>query len=270
MASDASAQQLSNLFDAGSLHEKARKLAALGQYVAAEATYKKAVEKRQQAAGAEDAAAALTMTDLAGMYCTIKRYAEADELLGKALAIVEKAYYADHAHVATVLMQSVRSLVGQGKYAEAEPVAKRVTEINGKTLSGEHRQTLDAIRVLAQIYMQIEKPGDAEALLSKAMKNVDTPLGPAGYFQYDLARAFQAQGKKDEADKAYNLAASWLEQRVRYNILADCLTDYAQLLKETGRASESAAQESRAKIFRGFGPDREEQASVLPSTLLRA
>ena len=80
----------------------------------------------------------------------------------------------------------------------------------------------------------------------------------------------KGEGKHAEAEKAFQQAASALEQRARYMKTAQCLETYGEMLKKMGRAADAEEVMKRAKIFAGFGQDSAEEAAFLPSTLLRA
>jgi tetratricopeptide (TPR) repeat protein len=79
------------------------------------------------------------VNNLADLYSAQGRYADAEPLYKRALAIREKALGPDHPDVA----QSVNNLAdlysAQGRYADAEPLYKRALastpEQKGKTLS---------------------------------------------------------------------------------------------------------------------------------------
>ncbi len=263
-------KKLPLLYEADVSIEQAKRLESRNRYVEAEPLFKQAIDKRKSALGPDDPHVAFAMRDLAECYRLVGKYDDAEKMLKEALEIVEKAYYADHANVAIILDGLARCYVDQGKREDAEPVLKRMLDINGKTLSGEHRFTLETTRNLAAVYRKLGKFTDAQQLLTKALKQVETPLGPFGDFQYELALAYEGEGKHAEAEKAYQQAASALEQRTRYMKLAQCLESYAGMLKKMNRQADAEEVTKRAKIFAGFGEDRMEEAAFLPSTLLRA
>ena len=66
------------------------------------------------------------------------RYAEAEPLYKRSLAIVEKALGPDHPDVGTVAQQPRRLYRSQGRYAEAEPLFKRTLAICEKALGPDH------------------------------------------------------------------------------------------------------------------------------------
>jgi tetratricopeptide (TPR) repeat protein len=263
-------KKLNLLYEADVLIEQAKRLEARNRPAEAELLFTQAVEKRKSALGANEPQVAFAMHDLAECYRVSRKFGEAERLLGEALELIEKAYYADHANVAVILNTMAACYVDQGKYAEAEPLLKRVFDINGKTLSGEHRFVLETTRNLAEVYRKLGKFADGQQLLTKGLKQVETPLGPFGDFQYELALAYEGEGKHAEAEKAYQQAALALEQRGRYMRLAQCLESYAGMLAGMDRKQDAEATSKRAKIFAGFGADQAEEAAFLPATLLRA
>ena len=66
------------------------------------------------------------------------RYAEAEPLYKRALAIREKALGPDHPDVAKALNNLAVLYQKQGRYAEAEPLYKRALAIREKALGPDH------------------------------------------------------------------------------------------------------------------------------------
>ena len=66
------------------------------------------------------------------------RYAEAEPLYKRALAIREKALGPDHPDVARSLNNLAELYENQGRYAEAEPLYKRALAIREKALGPDH------------------------------------------------------------------------------------------------------------------------------------
>ncbi len=79
------------------------------------------------------------------------RYAEAEPLLQRSLAILEKALGPEHPHVATSLNNLAGLYRAQGKYAEAEPLLKRSLAISEKALGPEHPDVATSLNNLAEI-----------------------------------------------------------------------------------------------------------------------
>ncbi|MBI4532571.1 MAG: tetratricopeptide repeat protein [Candidatus Melainabacteria bacterium] len=263
-------QQLASLFESGALCRQALIGQTQGQYLHSEGLLKQALNKMHQALGAESAHLGLVMDNLAGLYCVMKRYAEAEEFYLQAIAITEKALYPDHAQVAVLLANLVRCYLEQGKYAACETHAKRVVDINAKTLSGEHRASFDNIARLATIYRHLGKLSEAEVLLAKAIKQLNTPLGPLAEFYYELALIYEAQGKHTEAQSAYKKAIDEFSRRTKYARLAQTLNSYLNFLRTTNQLDEARAVEKQAKIVHEASYGENDDSRFLPATLLRA
>ena len=86
-----------------------------------------------------DVILAATLNNLAERYKEEGRYADAEPLYKRALAIREKALGPDHPAVAQSLNNLADLYTAQGRYADAEPLYKRALtstpEQKGSTLS---------------------------------------------------------------------------------------------------------------------------------------
>ena len=86
-----------------------------------------------------DVILAATLNNLAERYKEEGRYADAEPLYKRALAIREKALGPDHPAVAQLLNNLADLYTAQGRYADAEPLYKRALtstpEQKGSTLS---------------------------------------------------------------------------------------------------------------------------------------
>ena len=80
------------------------------------------------------------------------RYAEAEPLSKRALAISEKALGPEHPDVAVALNNLAAIYRAQGRYAEAEPLYKRALAIGEKTLGPEHPDVAIRLNNLAVLY----------------------------------------------------------------------------------------------------------------------
>ena len=72
---------------------------------------------------------ATSLNNLAALYKEQGRYADAEPLYKRALAIDEKAVGPDHPDVATSLNNLAALYKEQGRYADAEPLYKRALAI---------------------------------------------------------------------------------------------------------------------------------------------
>ena len=76
---------------------------------------------------------AISLNNLAELYRTQGKYAEAEPLYHRSLAILEKALGPEHPDVATSLNSLAALYDTQGKYAEAEPLYQRALAIRAKS-----------------------------------------------------------------------------------------------------------------------------------------
>ncbi len=81
---------------------------------------------------------ATSLNDLALLYDNQSKYAEAEPLYKRSLAIYEKALGPEHPHVAASLNNLATLYRDQGRYAEAEPLNKRALAIVEKALGPDH------------------------------------------------------------------------------------------------------------------------------------
>ena len=108
-----------------------------GRYTDAEKAWLAALKEAESFAP-EAPRLALSLNNLANVYHSQGKYAEAEPLYKRALAIVEKAFGQEHPNVATSLNNLGGVYVAQGKYAEADPLFKRALAIQENALGPEH------------------------------------------------------------------------------------------------------------------------------------
>jgi len=88
--------------------------------------------------GAQDPRLATSLNNLAALYHTQGKYAEAEPLFRRSLAIWEMALGPEHPDVAQSLNNLASLYHNQGKYAQAEPLYRRALAIAEKALGPEH------------------------------------------------------------------------------------------------------------------------------------
>ena len=105
---------------------------ARGDLAEAEALLEAAVADAERY-GPNDFRVAITLNILAGFYRTVERYAEAEPLYQRALAVAEERWGPDHPRVAMVL-ESYAFLLGQtGRRDDAAVMAERAAGIRQST-----------------------------------------------------------------------------------------------------------------------------------------
>ena len=106
------------------------------------------------------------------------RYAEAEPLYKRALAIREKALGPDHPDVGTALNNLAALYRAQGRYAEAEPLYKRALAIREKALGPDHPDVGTSLNNLAALYRAQGRYAEAEPLYKRALAIREKALGP--------------------------------------------------------------------------------------------
>lgn len=161
-----------------------------------------------------DARLATSLNNLSAVYRARHRYAEAEPLDRRALAIQERALGANHLYVATTLANLAESAREQGRYEEAESLAKRSLALRERALGPDRPEVAAALNNLALVYAAQGRYADAEPLYGRALKIDEKAFGP---------RSAQ---------------------------VAAVLDNYAALLRRSPRAAEAAPLEARARAIR--------------------
>jgi CHAT domain-containing protein/tetratricopeptide (TPR) repeat protein len=115
---------------------------------------------------------------LARLYRAQGRYAEAEPLCKRSLAITEKALGPDHPDVAQSLNNLALLYRAQGRYAEAEPLYKRALAIFEKALDPDHPFVGTSLNNLAALYENQGRYAEAELLYKRALAVYEKALGP--------------------------------------------------------------------------------------------
>ena len=111
------------------------------------------------------------------MYWKQGKYADAEGLYKRALAIREKALGADHPTWPQTLNNLAIVYHDQGKYADAEGLHKRALAIREKALGASHPDVAQTLNNLANVYQEQGKYADAEALHKRALAINEKALG---------------------------------------------------------------------------------------------
>src|SRR5260370_773531 len=82
------------------------------------------------------------------------RYADAEPLFKRALAIREKALGTNHPLVATSLNNLAELYRAQGRYAEAETLYQRALAVREKALGLDHPNVAQSLNNLAELYRE--------------------------------------------------------------------------------------------------------------------
>ena len=221
--------------------------------------------KEAEGFGPQDPRLATTLNYLGLVYDAQGKYAEAEPLYERSLAILANALGPEHPAVAQSLNNLALLYHHQGKYAEAEPLYKRSLAISEKALGPEHPQVATGLNNLAELYRAQGRYADAEPLYERALAIDEKALGSdhPGFATdlNNLALLYYGQGRYADAEPLYKRALAIREKALgpEHPDLATSLENYAALLRKTGRGDEAAKLEARAKAVRAKH-DRENPA----------
>ena len=197
-----------------------------GRYGEAE-KYLSAALKEAENFGPEDPRLATSLNNLAGIYVTQGKYAEAEPLYKRSLAILGP----EHPDVAASLNNLAVLYDNQGRYEEAEPLYQRALAVYEEALGPEHPNTSHGLNNLAALYYSQRRYKEAEPRLN------------------NLALLYYHQGHYEEAEPLYERALAILEKVLgpEHPHTAGSLTKYARLLRALGREDEAARLEARVQ-----------------------
>ncbi len=112
---------------------------------------------------------AASLNHLAALYQAQKgRYAEAEPLYKRSLAIFEKALGPEHPNVALSLNNLAQLYQDQGKYADADPLYKRSLAILEESLGREHPNVTTALQNYAALLREMGRDAEADRLDARA------------------------------------------------------------------------------------------------------
>ncbi len=109
-----------------------------------------------------------SLNNLAELYRNQGKYAEAEPLYQRSLAIDEKALGPNHPGVATDLNNLAELYRTQGKYAEAEPLYQRALAIYEKALGPEHPNVATSLENYADLLREMGRNEEAAEMEARA------------------------------------------------------------------------------------------------------
>ena len=224
------------------------------------------------------------LNNLAFLYQQQRRFADAEPLLKRSLAIAEKQRGSDDPSVRNPLSSLALLYKRQGRYADAEPLYKRVLALAEKDRGGpDNTYVQSALNDLIEVYSEQARHADAEPLMRRLFalaekKYESDPQNVVNHLTLHtalnrLGRLLQDTARLDEAEGLFRRALKNDETKWGTNdqhVFTD-LINLGGLLQETNRLAEAEPIYRRAlALAEGYGPNYE-QARALNGlgTLLR-
>jgi CHAT domain-containing protein/tetratricopeptide (TPR) repeat protein len=209
---------------------------------------------------------ATSLNALAVLYKNQARYADAEPLNKRALAIYEKASGPNHPSVAVALNNLALLHETQGRYADAEPLFKRALAIHEK-----EGGPATVLGNLAMLYEEQGRYADAEPLEKRALAIREKALGPNHpYVAVDLnnlATLYQRQGRNADAESLEKraLAISEKSRGPSSPDVATQLDNLAYIYRAQSRYGDAEPLHRRSLAIRekALGPDHPDVATSL-------
>ena len=196
------------------------------------------------------------------------RYAEADALFRRGLALREQADGPSHPRTAESLRKLAWLLDYEGRYAEAEPLARRALSIDEKVLGPQDLETAASLDYLGAILNEEARFAEAEPMLRRALDIRQGRLPPGhpriGESLNDLGQVLGDTGHWADAEPLMRQSLALYEaaQGADSPTSAVLLTHLAALVIRQGRYGEAEPLLRRALAIdvRVLGADHPETA----------
>ncbi len=198
-------------------------------------------------------AEAAKLNEQAGLLQAQGKYADAEPLYRRALAIREKQLGINHQDVAESLSNLASLLCAQGKYKEEDPFYR--SDLPDERALGEnHSGVATELNNQAGLFYAQGKFAEAEPLYRRALAIYEKQYGSEDLLVAkglnNLAELLRAQGKNSETESLYRRALEIREKKSASDSdqtdLATSLNNLAFLLKEQGKYSEAEQLYRRA------------------------
>jgi len=130
----------------------------------------------RKAYGPQSRATASVLINLSDVQHDKREFETSEASARAALAISEHTLGPSHPLTALALVSLVAALMGQRRYDDAEPLARRSVEI-WRSIDPNHSDHTDGLRVLGQILAKKGRFDEAEPLLRRALEIAENTVG---------------------------------------------------------------------------------------------
>ena len=143
----------------------------------------------------------------------------------------------------------------QGKYADAEPFAKRALELGEVEFGTSHQTYADLLSNLALLYQSQGRYGEAEPLLKSSLSIKEKALGPdhpsLATSLMNLSELYRAQGRYGEAEPLYLGSLAIMEKSLGpdHPSIATVRNNLAELYRKQGRYGEAEPLYKRSLVI---------------------
>ena len=241
---------------------------AMGDLSQAEGGCRRAIALAEARLPPDDLLLATALNDLGVVHKFQGRYAEAEPLYRRALAIAQGA---GHDGDTATLLHNLGGLAhARGDFETGEPLARRAVELRTALLGPDHPDTAADRAAWGGLLEGLGRATDAERAYTEALAVFETRLGPrsleAAAALTALAGVQSARGALDEAERSYRRALSIREEvldRGHFD-LGLTLNNLAMLLVDRNARAEAAVLLRRAHeiLAAALGPQHPHTRAV--------
>ncbi|MGD8537776.1 MAG: serine/threonine-protein kinase [Candidatus Aminicenantes bacterium] len=239
------AQSLTNL---AILYQK------MGNLEESKSFYEQSLTVMEKAYGQDNPDVAKSLNNLALLYIDMGNRLQAEKLLNRALRIMEEYFGPENIQVVQSLLYLGFLYQSTERYNKAEQVYSRALIIREKEWGLKHPNLAEILNGLGHVLNKMHQYGRAEKHLLRALDICEKNPGSNPYALADSlhnlgALYFRGLGEKEKAEDYYKRALE-LEEEVYgkdSREIKETIGDYADLLRELGRADEAKTLESRGQ-----------------------
>lgn len=259
------------LEEAAALDQEAKTLYESGNYQAALPRSQRSLELTEKALGPEHEAVATSLLHLAFVHKKLRAYETTENLLGRALRIVEKTSGPNAPQAGLYLFTMAEARIRRGDPVGARPIYERAFSVIKAAEGGREDQFAASIFTLAEILKEEGVYDDAIALYQRSLGIYERIYSPEHQYVSSclqgMADALRRQGKHDLARPLHERACNVLEKTLSPNnpTVVICVYDLAGLLDEQGDldAAQPLYERALKALERGHGSDDSSVADVL-------
>jgi tetratricopeptide (TPR) repeat protein len=193
---------------------------------------------------------------MASLYVLQQRYAEAEELISRALPIQERIYGRDHHFLVPVWLVKSSIYESEGDLVNTKVLLEKSLDSVENNAGTGHAVECDVLGRLGKLYILSKEYAKAEGVLKRALEVLESSKGTdtdhAAIAFNNLAKVYVNQGKYSEPQSLCGRALDILENIFDeyHPYVADVLQTQIRLNRETGNMTEAARLEQRAEEIR--------------------
>jgi tetratricopeptide (TPR) repeat protein len=222
-----------------------------GRYVEAESLSRRALAIFEKVMGPDHDVVATSLVDIADVSNALERYALADPVAKRAVAMKRKT----DSDLSRAMVTLAASYIGQKKLAAAEGLLKDALAIEGKKSGADSSKVAAALFKLGTIDRDAGRFDESLSKLKRALEIRERRgkghPGVAGVL-LELGDLDQARGENALAEAEYERALSiWAKAGLpEHPQVAKILVSYAKLLRRLGRTAKAREMEVQAEGIR--------------------